>query len=135
MNFSKSLMEYLLNRSDKANPFFLGYWLESLPSEDLTGLIVLTDAFFGEDESSALDDALSVILTVVVAETGCNEVEMELEKISEWGLTLIQAASLEINKRRGYIEISAPLSMTSNAPNSVRVTELGMAEIDKLKLH
>lgn len=135
MRFSESLIQYLVNRLNKAEPFLLGQWLESLTSDELESLKLLSKEFFNGSESSFVDDILSVILTAVVAETRNNSVEMDPERVTEWGFTLATAASLESFRRKGYLDIFAPLSIDPHATNHIRVTELGMAESDRLHLN
>lgn len=135
MRFSENLTEYLMNRENQAAPFFLGEWLGSLPDRDLARLKALAEAFFNGDESGDVHDVLGVTCLIVVAETRCDSVDVELEKVSEWGFMLITAATLEAYQRSGYIEIDTPFSIDPNAANLFRLTELGMAEAEKLKLH
>lgn len=125
MRFSKSLIEFLANRQNKVQSFFLGYWLESIADADLKHLCFLVERFIEGGEDSYLDDVLSVAIHTVVAETGNPEVDVSIEQIHDFVGALYLAASFESFRRSGWVELDSTLSIMPNVKVSLRITEIG----------
>lgn len=125
MRFSKSLMEFLANRKNKAAAFYLGHWLASIQDDHLEQLRVLAKQFMDGVEELYLDDIISVCIHAMAAERRKPQVKLAPSEIQEWVGTLYVASSLDSYRRRGWVQLESTLSIKPHKQVKMSVTELG----------
>jgi len=137
MRFSEHLTQFLINRQNKHDRFYLGYWLRSLDADALDQMIALAEiALNGQAEKAELrtDDLMMTCIVAEAAETLQRAVTVSPDVLFERLGALLVGASIEIYFRRGWVELDNVLSICEGANLRVRITDEGMRAGEKMKM-
>lgn len=135
MRHSEGVINYLIKRKNKQKPFLLGHWLTSLDDGALNSLRDLTKRFMdgAPDPGHTIDDVISVAIHAYLAETGQFDMNVEMEFIPELVRCLHFASTLDFFRRKGLIEVLAPLSIRPDSSPSIQLTKSGLQQAEQIK--
>lgn len=135
MRFSESLATFLLER--KLGRFSTGDWLQTLSEDELRAFFEIGQRWCNGEDSRDLHDYLAVLLHAIAAEKKTKTVQLPPDEIFALGDGLLHIASLEANRRNGFITLNCKLRLFPGPQDSISVTDKGMqhAEEWKRKLH
>lgn len=138
MRFSEHLTQFLINRQNKHERFYLGHWLRSLDADALDQMIALAEiALNGASEKKdelRTDDLMMTCIVAEAAETAQRSVTVSPEALFERLGALLVGASVEIYFRWGWVELDNVLSICEGANLRVRITDEGMKAGEKMKM-
>ena len=134
MALSENLTKFLRSRPNKAKPFFMAHWLETLTEDELStiaaGAAPIAGTPSGRDapEHPSTDDVVSVALSLMAAERRTLKLTATPDRIIEWCRMLMLASSMEKFRRCGWVTFASPMSINPNKKFLFAVTELGKTE-------
>lgn len=142
MRFSECLTQFLMNRQNKHERFYLGHWLRSLDVDALDQMIALAEialnGLAGQEEKKKAelqtDDLMMVCIVAEAAETQQRAVTVSPDALFERLAALLFEATIETFFRRGWLEIESVLSICDVSNSRVRITDEGMLAGEKMKM-
>lgn len=137
MRFSEHLTQFLINRQNKHERFYLGHWLRSLDADALDQMIALAEmALNGATEKDELrtDDLMMTCIVAEAAETLQRAVTVSPDVLLERLAALLFGATVETFSRRGWLELDNMASICDGANLRVRITDEGMRAGEKMKM-
>ena len=132
--FSESLIAFLAGRK-KVGRFAVGSWLASLSDVDLQAFMALGERWAREQAGEIeATDFVGVLINAWAAEKNFAVIKAHPEEVIRLGGQLGYVCSIEVNRRRGFIEITrgAPRLFPFQGDACV-VTEAGLSFSHELK--
>jgi hypothetical protein len=135
LDFSESLTKYRNSLQNSEN-FTVGLWLQALDTSKVVELRNFANALVtlscDDFPAYAFDD-----LAIVAMEAACAEskqrIEFSSQDIFTVAASMLMVTTIEIMRRRGWLQIEGLLTILQNAPLQIKITALGQEKLPQEK--
>lgn len=131
MKFSESLSAFILK--PRLGRFSTGDWLQTLSGGELSAFIEMGRRWCDGEESIELDDYLAALLHAIAAEKKATMNQMPPDELFTLGASLLHIASLEANRRNGFVSLNCKLRLFPGPKDSITVTDKGLQQAEEWK--